>query len=42
MGGMIQTEKVKNNATYYDKTQHAHFGGKPSFQAMKKHLTVKQ
>ena len=27
------TQKIKNNAIYYDKKQHANFRGKPLFQA---------
>ena len=32
------TEKVKKNAVYYGKTQHANFRGKPLFQATKQPL----
>ena len=39
----MQTPKsLKKNASYYDKIQHANFPGKPSFQAIKQHLTVKR
>ena len=35
------TLKVKKNAVYEDKTQHANFWGKPLFQTTERHLTGK-
>ena len=32
------TQKVKKNAIYYDKTQQMNFQAKPLFQAIKQHL----